>query len=101
MGRYKQDAVLRQEHTAGREAVRRLGRTTIPIHDPRGGPVQQAHLFVAVPGSQFLHIGGDGAGRAIVEACGPSSSKRRAKAGGAGYTTAFLSAPVRREFPLH
>ena len=22
--------------------------TTIPIHDPRGGPVQQAHLFVAV-----------------------------------------------------
>jgi hypothetical protein len=24
--------------------------TTIPIHDPRGGPVQQAHLFVAVLG---------------------------------------------------
>jgi len=25
--------------------------TTIPIHDPRGGPVRQAHLFVAVLGA--------------------------------------------------
>jgi hypothetical protein len=34
------------------DAVSQCGiADTIPIHDPRGGPVQQAHLFVAVMGA--------------------------------------------------
>jgi hypothetical protein len=46
--RRKQDVVLRQEHKAGEKLFVDWAGTTIPIHDPRGGPVQQAHLFVAV-----------------------------------------------------
>ena len=42
--------VLRQEHKAGEKLFVDWAGTTIPIHDPRGGPVQQAHLFVAVLG---------------------------------------------------
>ncbi len=49
--RRKQDVVLRQEHKAGEKVFVDWAGTTIPIHDPRGGPVQQAHLFVAVLGA--------------------------------------------------
>ena len=49
--RRKQDVVLRQEHKAGEKLFVDWAGTTIPIHDPRGGPVQQAHLFVAVLGA--------------------------------------------------
>ena len=43
--RRKQDVVLRQEHKAGEKLFVDWAGTTIPIHDPRGGPVQQAHLL--------------------------------------------------------
>lgn len=49
--RCKQDVVLRQEHAAGEKMFVDWAGTTIPIHDPEGGPVQQAHLFVAVLGT--------------------------------------------------
>jgi transposase len=49
--RRKQDVVLRQEHKAGEKLFVDWAGTTIPIHDPRGGPMQQAHLFVAVLGA--------------------------------------------------
>jgi transposase len=49
--RRKQDVVLRQEHKAGEKLFVDWAGTTIPIHDPRGGPVQRAHLFVAVLGA--------------------------------------------------
>jgi transposase len=53
--RRKQDVGLRQERKAGEKLFVDWAGTTIPIHDPRGGPVQQAHLFVAVVG-QLLHL---------------------------------------------
>ena len=43
--------MLRHEHKAGEKLFVDWAGTTIPIHDPRGGPVQQAHLFVAVMGA--------------------------------------------------
>ena len=43
--------MLRQEHQAGEKLFVDWAGTTIPIHDPRGGPVRQAHLFVAVLGA--------------------------------------------------
>ena len=49
--RRKQDVVLRQEHKAGEKLFVEWAGTTIPIHDQRGGPVQQAHLFVALLGA--------------------------------------------------
>jgi transposase len=49
--RRKQDVVLRQEHKAGEKLFVDWAGSTIPIYDPRGGPVQQAHLFVAVLGA--------------------------------------------------
>ena len=49
--RCKQDGVLRQEHKAGEKLFVDWAGTTIPIYDPRGGPVQQAHLFVDVLGA--------------------------------------------------
>ena len=49
--RSKQDVVLRQEHKAGEKLFVDWAGTTIPIYDPRGGPTQQAHLFVAVLGA--------------------------------------------------
>jgi hypothetical protein len=48
--RRKQDVVLRQEHKAGEKLFVDWAGTTIPIYDPRGGPEQQAHLFVGVLG---------------------------------------------------
>jgi len=45
--RRKQDVVLLREHKAGEKLFVDWAGTTIPIHDPCGGPVQQAHLFVA------------------------------------------------------
>jgi transposase len=47
----KQDVVLRQEHRAGEKVFVDWAGDTIPIYDTRGGPVQQAHLFVAVLGA--------------------------------------------------
>ena len=49
--RRKQDVVLRQEHKAGEKLFVDWAGTTIPIYDPSGGAVQQAHLFVAVLGA--------------------------------------------------
>ncbi len=49
--RRKQDVVLRQEHKAGEKLFVDWAGTTIPIYDPHGGPVHQAHLFVAVLGA--------------------------------------------------
>jgi transposase len=49
--RRKQEVVLRQEHKAGEKLFVDWPGDTIPIHDPRGGPTQQAHLFVAVLGA--------------------------------------------------
>ena len=49
--RRKQEVVLRQEHKAGEKLFVDWAGDTIPIHDPRGGPMQQAHLFVAVMGA--------------------------------------------------
>jgi transposase len=49
--RRKQDVVLRQEHKAGEKMFVDWAGTTIPIYDPSGGPVRQAHLFVAVLGA--------------------------------------------------
>ena len=43
--------VLRQEHKAGEKLFVDWVGTTIPIYDRNGGPVQQAHLFVAVLGA--------------------------------------------------
>jgi transposase len=40
--------VLRQEHRAGEKLFVDSAGTTMPIYDPNGGPVKQAHLFVAV-----------------------------------------------------
>jgi len=55
--RRKQDVVLRQEHKAGEKLFVDWAGTTIPIHDPRGGPVRQAHLFVAVLGaSSYTYV---------------------------------------------
>jgi transposase len=49
--RRKQDVVLRQEHKAGEKLFVDTAGDTIPIYDARGGPVRQAHLFVAVIGA--------------------------------------------------
>src|SRR5690349_2964942 len=49
--RRKQDVVLRQDHKAGEKLFVDWAGTTIPIHDPRGGPMLQTHLFVAVLGA--------------------------------------------------
>ena len=43
--------MLRQEHEAGEKLFVDWAGDTIPIYDPRGGPVQQAHFFVAVLGA--------------------------------------------------
>jgi transposase len=40
--------VLRQDHKAGENLFVDWSGDTIPIHDVRGGPMRQAHLFVAV-----------------------------------------------------
>jgi transposase len=49
--RGKLDVVLRQEHKAGEKLFVDWAGTTIPIHDPQGGPPQAGHLFVAVLGA--------------------------------------------------
>lgn len=45
------DVVLRQDHKAGEKMYVDWAGTTIPIHDPQGGPPQAGHLFVAVLGA--------------------------------------------------
>src|SRR6185437_11175024 len=54
--RRKQDVVLRPEHKADEKLFVDWAGTTIPIYDPRGGPVQQAHLFVAVLGASSYAV---------------------------------------------
>jgi transposase len=49
--RGKLGVVLRQEHKAGEKLFVDWAGTTIPIHDPQGGPPQAGHLFVAVLGA--------------------------------------------------
>lgn len=46
-----QDLVLRQNHHAGEKMFVDWAGATIPIHDPQGGPVMQAPVFVAVLGA--------------------------------------------------
>src|SRR5208282_1523595 len=45
------DVVLRQEHQAGEKLFVDYAGVTIPIHDPQGGPVRPASIFVAVLGA--------------------------------------------------
>jgi transposase len=49
--RRRLDVVLRQEHKAGEKLFVDYAGDTIPIHDPQGGPLRQASLFVAVLGA--------------------------------------------------
>jgi transposase len=43
--------VLRQEHAAGEKLFVDYAGATIPLHDPQGGTVRPAALFVAVLGA--------------------------------------------------
>jgi transposase len=45
------DVVLRQEHQAGGKRFVDYAGATIPVHDPQGGPVRPASIFVAVLGA--------------------------------------------------
>jgi transposase len=45
------DVVLRQEHQAGEKLFVDYAGVTIPLHDPQGGPVRHASIFVAVLGA--------------------------------------------------
>ena len=45
------DVVLRQEHRAGEKLFVDYAGATIPVHDPPGGPVCPASIFVAVLGA--------------------------------------------------
>jgi transposase len=47
----KQDLVLRREHKPGEKMFVDWAGSTIPIHDPDGGPDRDGHLFVAVMGA--------------------------------------------------
>jgi len=49
--RQRLDVVLRQEHPAGEKLFVDFAGATIPVHDPQGGPVREASLFVAVLGA--------------------------------------------------
>ncbi len=49
--RQQLDVVLRQEHQAGEKLFVDYAGATIPVHDPRGGPVREASIFVAVLGA--------------------------------------------------
>jgi transposase len=49
--RERLDVVLRQEHLAGEKLFVDFAGATIPLHDPQGGPVREASLFVAVLGA--------------------------------------------------
>jgi transposase len=49
--RNKLDVVLRQQHKAGEKMFVDWAGTTIPIHDPQGGPPRAGHLFVSVLGA--------------------------------------------------
>jgi len=45
------DVVLRQEHKAGEKLFVDYAGATIPVHDPQGGSVRPASIFVAVLGA--------------------------------------------------
>jgi len=45
------DVVLRHEHQAGEKLFVDYAGDTIPLHDPKGGPVREASIFVAVLGA--------------------------------------------------
>ena len=48
---------MRQEHKAGEKLFVDYAGVTIPIHDPQGGPVRQASIFVAVLGaSNYTYV---------------------------------------------
>src|SRR5690606_29643569 len=49
--RRTRNLTLRQHHPAGEKLFVDWAGTTTPLHDPRGGPPQPAHLFVAVLGA--------------------------------------------------
>jgi transposase len=49
--RQQLDMVVRQEHQAGEKLFVDYAGATIPVHDPQGGPVRQASIFVAVLGA--------------------------------------------------
>ena len=51
------DVVLRHEHKAGEKLFVDYAGDTIPIHDPKGGPVHEASIFVAVLGaSNYTYV---------------------------------------------
>jgi transposase len=45
------DVVLRQEHKAGEKLFVDYAGATVPVHDPQGGAIRQAAIFVAVLGA--------------------------------------------------
>ena len=45
------DVVLRHEHKAGEKLFVDYAGDTIPLHNPKGGPVREASIFVAVMGA--------------------------------------------------
>jgi transposase len=49
--RHQLDVVLRHEHKAGEKLFVDYAGDTLPVHDPQGGPVRRASLFVAVLGA--------------------------------------------------
>jgi len=49
--RQRLEVVLRQEHPAGERLFVDFAGATIPVHDPQGGPVREASVFVAVLGA--------------------------------------------------
>ena len=49
--RRKQNVVLRHEDKSRRKLFVDWAGTTVPIYDSSGGPLQHAHLFVAVLGA--------------------------------------------------
>ena len=55
--RQRLDVVLRQEHPADERLFVDFAGATIPVHDPQGGPVREASLFVAVLGASNYTYG--------------------------------------------
>ena len=63
--RRKQEVVLRQEHKAGEKLFVDWAGDTIPIYDPRGGPIAAGAFIRRGTGSQFVHLRRGHTGRAV------------------------------------
>jgi len=62
--RRKQDVVLRQEHKAGEKLFVDWAGDTIPIYDPRGGPINR-RIYSSQCWSKFVHLRRGYGGRAV------------------------------------